>query len=164
MSKLVGIAFKKEEEYLERESFDFTSRASLSVVYSNIGRNLNNMEFLKRGEFHLKELLSFSPNMPDYNYSFAVNLFSQKRFDESFKYFEKSFNLTPILFSQEKSDKIEDIYIYLFKYFYKLKDKEDLIKVSNRLIENNYVDSDNLGKIVNFLEKNNTWPNISFEK
>lgn len=162
INKLVSIGFDKEEEYLNKEPWDLKSKAILATVYVNIGKKSNNQEFVKKGEQYFRELLAYSPNRPDYNYGLALALFVDKKFDESFFYFEKSFGIAPNLYFKEK-ESIEKIYVYFFKYFYKQKDKDDLIKVSNILIKNNYPDSDNLNKIVNFLEKNNVWPNISFE-
>ncbi len=162
-NKLVSAAFEKGEEYLGRESLDYKFMLFLSVTYSNLGKKAKNIEYLKRGEYYLKKLISISPQRPDYNYSFALNLFFQKNLSESFEYFEKSFDLASILFSQKRDDKIEEIYIYFFKYFYGLRDKENLIKVSNRLIKNNYSKSDDLIKIIDYVEKNNSLPKINFE-
>ena len=162
INKLVNIDFEKEEEYLKKIPFDFENKTLLARTYTNIGKASNNIEFLKKGEVHFNELISFSPNRPDYKYSLALNLLFQKRFDEAFIYFEESFNLSPGLYTQNKSEKIEDVYINLLKYFYQTKNLDSFIKTANRLNLNNYSDSDGLTKIVDYIEKTNIWPKIDF--
>jgi len=162
INKLVNIDFEKEEEYLKKVPFDFKNKTLLARTYTNIGKASNNIEFLKKGEVHFNELISFSPNRPDYKYSLALNLLFQKRFDEAFIYFEESFNLSPGLFAQNKSEKIEDVYINLLKYFYQTKNLDSFIKTANRLSINNYSDGASLTKIIDYIEKNKTWPKIDF--
>lgn len=162
INKLVNIDFEKEEEFLKKVPFDFKNKTLLARTYTNIGKASNNIEFLKKGEVHFNELISFSPNRPDYKYSLALNLLFQKRFDEAFIYFEESFNLSPGLFAQNKSEKIEDVYINLLKYFYQRKNLDSFIKTANRLSINNYSDGASLTKIIDYIEKNKTWPKINF--
>lgn len=163
IDKLVYIAAEKEEDYLRRVSYDYKSRASLAVFYTNVGKKSKNIELMKKGENHFKLLFEVSPNRFDYNYSFALNLFFQKRYEESFVYFEKSLDLNKNLFLQKKEDKIENIYLYFFKYFYQAGDRDSFVKVMERLNENEYKGPTPIGPILEYIKKNNTLPKINFE-
>jgi len=163
MDKLAGILFDKEDDYAKRFPLDLNHKIFIAVSYTNIAKlSGNNMEFLKRGEPYFVELLNFSSNKSDYNYAFGLNLLLQKRTEEALLYLEKSFNLNKNYFSIKQKEN-EKIYVYLFKYFYTGKNKEAFIEVANRLSLNNYSDKDNINKIVDYIEKTKTWPNINFE-
>ncbi len=162
MNKLIQIGFDKEEEYTKKVPLDLNNKAFLAVSYTNIAKlSGNSIDFLKNGEVYFNELLSTSPDKPDYNYSLGLNLLLQKRMEEALMYLEKSFELSPKYFLSKGKD-AEKIYVYLFKYFYTEKNKEAFVKVANRLILNNYSDKENIKNIVNYIEKTKTWPNIDF--
>jgi tetratricopeptide (TPR) repeat protein len=160
--KILNKALLSGEYYVGKRPFDFVFRSFLADVYSNKWNILNNLEYIKKGEDHFKKILEFAPSRPDITRGLAANLFYQKKYDESFLYFEKTFNLSPELFSRDKKV-IESIYTSLIKYFYDQKDQENFIKAADRLKANNYSDSALLDKIIDYLDKNSTWPNVNFK-
>jgi O-antigen ligase len=161
INKLVDIAVSRGEEYLKNEPLDLKSTAFFATVCTNIGKNSNNLDLLKKGENYFRILLSFSSNRPDYNYGLATNLFHQKKYDESFPYFEKALNLGPAFFLKEKEN-VEHIYIYFLQYFYQKKNKENFIDTVERLKQNGDPNSGIFDQAAKYLEKNNKWPNINF--
>lgn len=152
----------KGEEYIERRPYDFRFLGSLADTYTYKGYELMNIEYLKKGETHYRKLLEFAPNRPDVIYGLAINLLYQQNFLESFSLFEKLLNLGPVLLVNQKENFFAT-YTRLVKYFYEQKDKENFIKVVNRLKENNYADSASLDKILDYLNETGVWPNIVFK-
>jgi len=158
--------FKKSlesgEEYVERRPSDFVFLSFLADVYGNKSNILNNPEFINRGEEHFRKILHFAPNRPDITRGLAANLFYQKKYEESFMYFEKTFDLSPELFARDQGV-IESVYFIFAKYFYGRKDKEDFVRVAARLRTNNYEDSALLDKILDYLDKTGGWPAVNFK-
>jgi hypothetical protein len=163
MVKLMDKAFLKAEEYVEKRPYDINFMITLASVYTNQGGNLGNIDLLKKGEEYSRKILVYSPNKQTCNYDLALNLLYQKRYAESFDYFEKSFNPTPSFFSLE-AEKNLNIYFFFTKYFYSIKDKDNFIKAVNRLKENNFKEADDLSRIVDYINKYNYWPHVSFTK
>jgi O-antigen ligase len=160
--KLLEKSIIKAEEYMVSRSIDFRFMTILADFYTNQGRVLDNMEYLKRGEELFEQVQIFVPNRPDIKRSFAVNIFYQKRYLESFVLFEELFDLIPDYFNYNKKA-IEIIYTRFIQYFYEQKDKENFVVVANRLKENNYAGTENLDKILDYLNKSGVWPNVAFE-
>lgn len=161
--KLSALSFLKGDEYVDRRPLDLQFSNFLALTYISQGKELNNLEYLKKGEEIFKRILLLSPHKPDFNYGLALSWFYQKKYIESFIYFEKIFDTNPGYFSQ-KSKGPEGIYSLFIKHFYEVKDKANFIKTADRLKKNNYADSATLDKIIDFISKNNIWPNINFSQ
>ncbi|MFA6999682.1 MAG: O-antigen ligase family protein [Candidatus Paceibacterota bacterium] len=161
--KLSDLSFLKGDEYMNKRPLDLQFSNFLALTYTSQGKELNNPEYLKRGEEIFKRILILSPHKPDFNYGLALSWFYQKKYTESFIYFEKIFDTNPGYFSQ-KNKGPEGVYTLFIKHFYEVKDKENFIKTAKRLKENNYTDSVTLDKIIDFINKNNIWPNINFNQ
>lgn len=160
--RLVEKAITKAEEYVIARPLDFQFQTTLADLYSRKGNSLKNTEYLKRGEELIRQVLVFAPNRPDMNHKLALNLIYQKRYEESFVLYEKIFKTHLTVLDQDR-DEFEGIYTSLVKYFYEQKDKESFIKVVDRLRDNNYIDSSSLRKILDYLNKTDTWPKVNFE-
>lgn len=154
-------AILRGEEYVERNPLDVRFLISLATAYTNKGIDLHNSEFLVKGEMYFKRFLSFSPNRSDGTYDLAANLFNQKKYEESLKYFEKSFNLSSKYFLNEFKN-VEGIYTFFLKHFYDIKDKENFIITAKRLQNSNYLTKDNLDMILYYFDKLKGWPPINF--
>ncbi|MFA6393170.1 MAG: O-antigen ligase family protein [Candidatus Paceibacterota bacterium] len=161
--KLSDLSFLKGDEYMDRRPLDLQFSNFLALTYTNLGKKLNNLEYLKKAEEIFKRILLLSPYKPDFNYGLALSWFYQKKYIESFIYFEKIFDTNPGYFSQ-KSKGPEGVYSLFIKHFYEVKDKANFIKTADRLKKNNYADSATLDKIIDFINKNNIWPNINFSE
>lgn len=159
--KLFNTSIIKAEEYVDRTPFDLRFLAHLAEVYSNKGNELNNPTFLKKGEEHIRKVLIYAPNRPDFNFDLALNLFYQKRYKESFNYFEKVLDINPSSLPQNGKI-IENIYPLFFQYFYIDRDKDNFIKTIRRLEEYKYTNAGDLDGLIEYMKKNNTWPNINF--
>lgn len=162
MVKLSDLAFSKAEEYIKRVPLDLQFLSILAYNYNNQGKDFNNPEFIKKSEEYLRTLLLMAPNRPDFNYVLALNLFYQKRYNESFNLAENLFDKNPEYFSQNNTGKAEWFYILFIKHFYEVKDKDNFIKATKRLKDNEYVDSATLDQIIEFINKTGVWPNINF--
>jgi O-antigen ligase len=160
--RLLEKSILKAEDYINKRPLDFVFPTTLVDLYGRKGNSLKNIEYLKRGEELLRQVLVFAPNRPDMNLKLAVNLLYQTRFKESFVLAEKIFETNKYIVDQDK-DEFEIIYTRLIQYFYEQKDKESFVKVANRLKENNYAGSASLDKILDYLTKTGTWPNIDFK-
>lgn len=160
--RLLKKAITKAEEYVKLRPMDFKFQTSLADLYTKKGSSFKNIIYLKRGEELLLEILAFAPNRPDMIRLLAQNLLFQQRFTESFNTYEKSFTSSPLVINQDKIG-FEEIYTRLFQYFYEKKDKENFIKVANRLKANNYEDSALLDKILGYLDRTGTWPLVDFK-
>ena len=70
-----------------------------------------------------------------------------------------------IVFVVQNNDQIniERAYLTFFWYFYKTKDKDGLIRATNRLKINNYTESASLNEIIDYLNKTGKWPEVKFE-
>lgn len=158
-------ALNRAEEYIAKRPQNFLFLASLADIYTNKGDSLKSIAYVEKGEEYFRQMLLFAPNKSDINYGLAVNLAYQKKFEESFSFFEKVFFLNPEFFSQHTQHRevAESIYTNFIQYFYQMKDKDNFIKTAKRLKENNYENSASLDKILEYLEKNNTWPKVNFE-
>ena len=161
--KLSNLAFLKAEEYMEKVPLDVRFLAHLSEAYSAVGNNLNDLAIIKKGESDIEKALIFAPARPDFNFDLALDLYSEKRYEESFNNFENIFKINPTYFSQ-KGKEIEGIYTLFIQYFYQTKNKDLFIKTAERLKENNYANSSQLDEIIDFVEKNNVWPFVNFKK
>lgn len=155
-------AILKGEEYLEKNPSDLLFLVYLAKDYTDKGRKSKDIRLLEGGELCFKKALEIVPNRPDFNYGVAINLFHQKRYSESFIYLDEAFSSSPEYYIKNK-ETAEDFYVFYFKYFLQEKDLKNMIKSANRLQENNYSNSDDLAKIIDYIEKNNTWPRINFE-
>ena len=172
---LSDIAIKRAEEYVSKNPFDVRFLVYIAGAYSNKGIDLKSIELLNKGEELFRKMIVYAPKRPDVIFGLALNLFYQNKYDESFSYFEKDFDTSPNYFLDQKKNvdgtqvtflkqgkDVQGIYIAFFQYFYKIKDKDKFIQTAKRLKENNYADSANLDKIIEYLEKNNAWPYINF--
>lgn len=159
--KLSDLSFLKGDEYMDRRPLDLQFSNFLALTYTSQGKELNNLEYLKKGEEIFKRILLLSPHKLDFNYGLALSWFYQKKYEESFIYFEKIFDTNPGYFSQ-KSEGPEGVYTLFIKHFYDVKDKANFIKTAERLKENNYANSATLDQIIDFINKTGVWPNINF--
>ena len=159
---LLKKAAARAEEYVTARSMDFKFQTTLADFYTKKGNSLKNLDYLKRGEELLKKILAFAPNRVDMIHLLSHNLLYQNRFLEAFNTYESSFMSDLDVISQDKLQ-FEEIYTNLIKYFYEQKDKENFIKVANRLKENNYEDSVSLDKILDYLNTNGVFPRVNFE-
>jgi len=159
--KLFNTSIIKAEEYVDRTPFDLRFSAHLAEVYSDKGNELNNPIFLKKGEECIRKVLIYAPNRPDFNFDLALNLFYQQRYKESFNYFEKVLDINPSSLSQNGKI-IENIYPLFLQYFYINRDKDNFIKIIKRLEEYKYTNAGDLDGLIEYMEKNSTWPNINF--
>jgi O-antigen ligase len=155
-------ALTKEEEFVKKRPYELLSLSMLADAYNNIGFAFNNNEYLQNGEKTFRKIYNFAPKRADINYGLAINLFYQNRYEESFAYFESLFILNSNHFDNDQ-ESFEGIYTRFMKYFYEQKDKENFVKVVNRLKENNYADLSSLNKILDYLSKNGVWPRVNFE-
>lgn len=160
--KLSEIAIEEGDKYHKENPSDFIFMFHLSSDYTFKGNKLKNLDMLKKGESYARELIDFSPNRPDFNYLLAINTFYQKKHDESFKYLEKAFDLSPKYYLKNKEES-KILYNFYVKYFFEKKDLDSLKKIFNRIKENNSTESITLGKIIDYIEKNKTWPTVRFE-
>ncbi len=161
MVQLSDIAIYRAEEYSKRVPFDVRFLAYIASAYSNKGNFLKDQSLLDKGEFYFREMINLAPNRPDSNYGLALNLFFQKKYNESFIYYEKALSLNSSYFSQVK-DSFDEVYSNFFQYFYNTNNIENFIKTAKRLKENNYIDENMLNQISNYIEKNNKLPYINF--
>ncbi|MFA6077240.1 MAG: O-antigen ligase family protein [Candidatus Paceibacterota bacterium] len=155
-------ALIRAEEYIAKRPQNFLFLASLADVYTNKGDSLKSIAYVEKGEEYFRQMLLFAPNKSDINYGLAINLAYQKKFEESFSFFEKVFFMNPKFFSQHRKV-AESIYTNFIKYFYEKRDKKNFLRTVERLKKNNYTNSAPLDKILEYLEKNNTWPRVDFE-
>ncbi|MCX6757899.1 MAG: O-antigen ligase family protein [Candidatus Nomurabacteria bacterium] len=161
--KLSDIAISKGEDYINKRPDNLQFINLLALTYTNQGHKIENFEFLKRGEGYFNKILLIAPNKQDFNYGLALNYLYQKRFNESFVKFENIFDVNPKYFSQEGGGP-EGIYTLFIKHFYEVRDKDNFIKTTKRLKDNNYFDSNKLDQILNLIQKYNVWPNINFKQ
>ena len=112
----------------------------------------------------LDGMIILDSNLADSYYYYGFTLWSkgEVNYASSFNNFEKAFNLRSEIYNQYRK-KSEGIYTTFIRYFYNKKDKDNFIRTANRLKENNYANSASLDKILEYLEKNNTWPKVDFE-
>lgn len=157
-----NISLSKGDEYLVNNPLDFVFRLYLANNYTINGRKMKDNDLLVKGESHLRKVVDYTPYRPDVNYMLAINLYFQKKYDEAFIYFEKSFDLSDDYCIRNR-DAAEKMYTYFIKYFYQTRNKDDFIKTANRLNTINYSDMNILNKIIEYIEKNGTWPNVSFQ-
>lgn len=160
--KLNEIATTKEEEFVNKRPFDSRSLVYIANVYSGKGKELKDQSFLEKGEGYFRKVVALAPNRPDSNYGLALNLYYQMKFSESFVFFERALDLDSAFFSKEIK-RINGIYFSFIQYFYELKDKDNFIKATARLKANNYEGGAILDQIIEFINKNNTWPVVNFK-
>jgi O-antigen ligase len=160
--KLLNQAIEKAEEYVQGNPWDFRFMTLLADFYGHNNIDFKKQDYLSRGEVIFKKLQTFVPNRPDINRGLAVNLFYQKKYDESFVYFERAFDLSPSYFDQDKVT-VEGIYTKFIQYFYEQGDKENFIKTAGRLRVNNYANMTPLDQIIQYLNAKGAWPNVGFK-
>lgn len=160
--KLFQLSLIEGDEYVSIRSQDIVFLSFLADTYSGAWNITKDSDYLKRGEVYFRKIIRYFPNRPDMNRGLAANLFYQKMYEESFICFEKTFDLSPGLFSWNQ-EITEKIYLIFLRFFYNKKDEVNFIKVINRLKENNYTDLASLSKIIDYLHKYNTWPKVNFE-
>jgi hypothetical protein len=161
MVSLLNTAFFRAEEYANKVPLDLKFSGELAHVYMSEGSALNNPLFLSRGEVYFRRIMISAPNIPSFNYDFALDLYYQNKYDESFGYFEKTFNANPDLYTQG-GQTVGNVYNSFVKYFYQQRDRADFFKVAQRLKENGYVSSVTVDQVTNYLEKYSEWPKINF--
>jgi O-antigen ligase len=161
-TRLLKMSIDRAEEYIKDQPMDFGFLTTLAGLYTKKGDIWKNKDFLKRGEELYNKVLVFAPNRPDMQIKLAVNLIYQGRFLEAFNLYEKIFISNPLVLEPDRLS-FELVYTKLIQYFYGQKDKDNFIKVANRLKENNYKDSASLDKILDYLNKNGDFPRINFE-
>jgi hypothetical protein len=159
---LLKRAIVKADEYVALRPMDFKFQTSLADLYTKKGNSLKSPEYLKRGEELLRNILIYAPDRLDMIHLLSHNLLYQQRFLEASDLYEKSFVLDSLVIEQDRLQ-FEEIYTNFIKYFYEQKDKENFIKAANRLKVNNYGGSASLDKILDYLNKNGTWPKVNFE-
>jgi O-antigen ligase len=159
LRRLSDISIVRGQELVKKNPYRNKLLLILSNIYLNKSQKLNDTNIIIAGEKYFYKVLELSPNRSDFNYNLALNLFVQKKYDESFIYFEKSADLNGGMFIKES----EKIYENLFKHFFETKNKQDFIRTAKRLKENNYANSNVLDSIIDYINKNNKWPKIDFE-
>jgi O-antigen ligase len=147
LAKIFSLALLEAEDYTNKVPSDLQFLNNLAYVYMSEGNNLNNTEFLNKAEIDYKKLIFFAPNIPSYEYGYAFDLYFLKKYDESFNYFEKTFDADPSLYLQDGKN-IEGIYTIFLQYFYQNKDKIDFQKTIERLKENGYNNQAVLGQVI----------------
>jgi tetratricopeptide (TPR) repeat protein len=147
MVKLLNTAFFRADEYASRVPLDLEFSSNLAFIYTVEGSNINDHVFFEKGENYFRKIISFAPNKPDINYHFALNLFYQNKFDESFSYFEKAFNADPSLY-QKDGKIVEGMYTIFLEHFYQTKDKANFTKAAQRLEENGYTNKAVLNQVM----------------
>lgn len=90
----------------------------------------------------------------------VLHVMGPQYFAESLENFEKSFSLDPEEF-QERNISVK-VYESFLQYFYKNKDKENFIIVSERLQMNSHSMSSMLEKILEYVDRG-VWPSVSFK-
>ena len=160
-SNLANISLNQGEDYLDKNPNDFIFKIYLANEYTFLGNELNNLELLNRGEFYLKDVLRFVHDKPDVIYGLALNLFYQGRYKESFDNLEWAFDLSPEYYDHNRKN-AQYLYINLFRYFYQQKDLPDFIRVVDRLKFGNYPDAGKLDQVIEYINKTNSWPIVSF--
>jgi len=161
LAKLSDVAISRAEDYIKKNPLDIRFFIYLARAYSIKGQTLNNTELLNKGEDYFKKMLSYTPNRPDSNYGLALNLFYQKKYDESFLYFEKAFNLSPNYFLRLGKE-IEGTYMEFFQYFYKTGDKDRFIKVAQQLSEIDLEQKDLYLQAIDYIQKTGQFPILEF--
>jgi O-antigen ligase len=159
---LLKKAINKAEEYIQMRPSDFGFLTTLADIYNYKGNLLRNMESLKKGEGYFRKVLEFSPNRPDINRGLGLNLYYQGKYTDSFRSFERGFDLSPSYFNQDKVT-VEGIYTKFIQYFYEQRDKENFVKTADRLRVNNYANMAPLDQIIQYLNTNATWPIVDFK-
>lgn len=162
MLELSNIAISKSEDYMKNNPFDLKFYIELATAYTKNGKFLKNQDYLDRGEYYFRKMLFYSPNRPDSNMGLALGLFYQKKYDESFVYFERALELNNYYFI-EQSKTVTDTYPTLFQYFYNKKDKVNFLRVSKRLLDVGYITEGVYNQLDLSLNKYNTWPPINFQ-
>ena len=160
-ARLLKKAISLAEDYLKKRPANFQFMTTLADLYSRKGYSLKNIEYLKRGEELLRQVLTFAPNRPDINIKLALNLLYQEKFMESFNLVEKVFESNPVV--EPDRENFEGIYTALIKYFYEQKDVTNFRKVAQRLKTNNYDGVAQLDKILDYLNKNGVFPRVDFK-
>ena len=162
VQELSNIAIYRAEEYAQKDPMDIRFLAYLASAYSNKGKELKDGDLLSKGEFYFRKMVDLSPNRPDSNYGLALNLFFQKKYDESFMYYERALTLNIEYMAQIKNG-FDQVYSVFFQYFYKTKNKDNFIRTAERLRDTNYISQDMLNTIKDYIEKNNSFPPINFK-
>jgi O-antigen ligase len=159
---LLKKAITKTEEYVSLRPMDFQFMVTLGDFYTRKGFILKDNNYLKKGEELLKKISVFSPDRPDINIKIALNFIYQGLYEKSFYLYEKTFEGNLLVVGSDRKD-FEIVYTSLIKYFYEQKDKENFIKVADRLKANNYDGSASLDKILDYLDAKGVWPKVDFK-
>lgn len=112
--QLSKIAYHNLEQYLQKDPLNVQLLFLLADSYTNNGKDLGDIEYLSLGEKHFKEIISFAPNRFDILYKLSINLFFQKKYEESYLYFNKSANLSPKYFEKYNKEN-NNIYLNFFQ-------------------------------------------------
>jgi O-antigen ligase len=161
--KLSDIAINKAEDYVQKAPFDIKFYLDIGTAYTKKGKIMKDQSMMDRGEMYFRKMLIYSQNRPDSNFGLALNLFYQKKYDESFVYSEKAFNLSPAYFIEQNKN-INEIYPVFFQYFYNKKDKVNFLQTAKRLKDSEYITDEVFNQIDTSLNKYNTWPYINFHQ
>jgi O-antigen ligase len=147
LSKIFSLALLEAEDYTNKIPLDLQFSNNLAYIYMSEGNDLNNTEFLNKAEIDYRRIILSAPNIPSYEYGFAFDLYFLKKYDESFIYFEKTFDADPSLYFRNGKN-VEGIYTVFLQYFYQNKDKIDFQKTVERLKENGYNNQAVLGQVI----------------
>lgn len=135
---LMRIALARGDAYLEKVPDDYQFLSTLAITYTEAGKDLNNKEFLLKGEKLLRSVLAHNSQKIDLRDTLAINLFSQERYEEAFDVFEGSFTVSPTYYYFQKSEN-NSIYVFFLDYFIHKKDEKNFMKAVDRLKQNNDV-------------------------
>ena len=113
-NELSKIGYLMSDQYLDKDPLNVQLLATMADDYTNRGKEYSSIEYLNNGEIYYKRIINFSENRIDFLYKLAVNLYIQKKYDESYYYFNKSYNNNPKIF-MEYSEKNNNIYLDFYK-------------------------------------------------
>lgn len=159
---LFTLALTNSEAYIIKNPQDIQFLNLLGLVYIDQGNLLREPEYFEKSKNIFSDLSQKAPHRIDVKYGLALSLFNQKKYDESFLLFEQIFMVSPQYFAVKQID-VQGNYTQFIKHFYEVKDISNFIKTTDRLKQNNYVDSKALESIVDYVQKKHTWPYINFK-
>jgi tetratricopeptide (TPR) repeat protein len=159
--KLSEDAIAMAEDYIKHAPFDIKSYIDIATAYTKKGEALKDQGLMDKGEMYFRKMLIYSPNRPDSNFGLALNLFYQKKYDESFIYSERAFDLSPEYFI-DQSKTANGLYSVFFQYFYQKRDKDNFLKVAKRLVDSKYINPEIYNQMQISIQKYNVWPPINF--
>jgi tetratricopeptide (TPR) repeat protein len=124
--------------------------------------NLTNQDRYEEASLIIEDFLENNYDIPEFYYDYGYIKFLNKDFESALIDFEKAFDMKPVLFKDEGLALNVRIYGTLLENFYKKRDKEKFIQISERLKGNEYHASESLDYLIGEIEKG-IWPNIDFK-